>query len=215
MCAGSCHAIAIVHEAKSGQTRPEEAVIRLLHGFMAMSGLLVASTLLLTLSFRLPAALYGTGEVAEARIAEYLGFANVLSVFWGAVFTLTLVAVYAPHALALQSLSGIPLGQFLGRGIRNRLFREGRATEDGGGGIDRCALAGGVDGVPDVSRGLSLRRTGRETGSPRSSHSPATPDAVLVGPSCSIENLQPAKRTPFGEEFFMLRARCPRPSPSG
>ena len=115
VCAGSCHAIAIVHEAKSGQTKPEEAVNRLLHGFMAMSGLLVASTLLLTLSFRLPAALYGTGEAAEARITEYLGFANVLSAFWGAVFTLTLVAVYAPHALALRSLSGMPLGQFLSR----------------------------------------------------------------------------------------------------
>ena len=115
VCAGSCHAIAIVHEAKPGQTKPEEAVNRLFHGFMAMSGLLVASTLLLTLSFRLPAALYGTGEAAEARIAEYLGFANVLSAFWGAVFSLTLVAVYARHTLALRSLSGIPLGQFLSR----------------------------------------------------------------------------------------------------
>ena len=67
---GSCHAIAIVHGLKSGLTKPEEAVNRLLHGFTAMSGLLVASTLLLTLSFRLPAALYGTGEAAEARIAE-------------------------------------------------------------------------------------------------------------------------------------------------
>jgi len=115
VCAGSSHAIAIVQEAKSGETKPEEAVNRLLHGFMAMSGLLVASTLLLTLSFRLPAALYGTGEGAEARIAEYLGFANVLSLFWGAVFTLTLVAVYAPHGLALRSLSGMPLGQFLSK----------------------------------------------------------------------------------------------------
>ena len=115
VCAGSCHAISIVHEAKSGQTKPEEAVNRLLHGFMAMSGLQVASTLILALSFRLPAALYGTGEVAEARIAEFLGFANALSVFWGAVFTLTLVTVYAPHALALRSLSGIPRSQFLSR----------------------------------------------------------------------------------------------------
>ena len=43
-----------------------------LHGFLAMSGLAVAITLLLAVSFRLPAALYGTSELAEARIVEYL-----------------------------------------------------------------------------------------------------------------------------------------------
>ena len=86
---------------------------------MAMSGLLVASTLLLMLSFRLPALLYGTGEAADARIAECLGFANVMSAFWGAVFTLTLIAVYAPHALALRSLSGLPLAQLLSKGPGN------------------------------------------------------------------------------------------------
>ena len=32
------------------------------------------------------------------------------SVFWCAVSTLTLVAAYAPHALALPSLSGLPRG---------------------------------------------------------------------------------------------------------
>lgn len=32
------------------------------------------------------------------------------SVFWCAVSSLTLVAVYAPHGLALRSLSGTPLG---------------------------------------------------------------------------------------------------------
>ena len=48
----------------------------------------------------------------------------MLSAFWGAVFRLTLVAVYAPHALALRSLSGIPLGQFL-----NRAFETGSSVK--------------------------------------------------------------------------------------
>ena len=119
VCAGSRHATAIVHDARADENKAEEAVNRLLHAFMAMSGLLVASILLLMLSFRLPASLYGTGEAADARIAEYLGFANVLSVFWGVVFTLTLVAVYAPHALALRSLSGVSLGQILSKGLES------------------------------------------------------------------------------------------------
>ena len=119
VCAGSCHAIAIVHEAKAAKSKPEEALDRLLHAFMAMSGLLVASTLLVMLSFRLPASLYGTGDAADARIAEYLGFANVISTFWGVVFTLTLVAVYAPHAVALRSLSRLPFGQLLTKGLES------------------------------------------------------------------------------------------------
>ncbi len=119
VCAGSCHATAIVHDARAEENKAEEAVSRLLHAFMAMSGLLVASMLLLMLSYRLPASLYGTGEAADLRIAEYLAFANVLSIFWGAVFTLTLVAVYAPHALALRSLSGLSLGQILSKGLES------------------------------------------------------------------------------------------------
>ena len=119
VCAGSCHAIAIVQEAKAAEDKAREAVNRLLHACMAMSGLLVASTLLLMLSFRLPASLYGTGEAADARISEYRGFADVVSHSWSVVFTLTLVAVYAPHALALRSLSGLPLGQLMGKGLES------------------------------------------------------------------------------------------------
>ena len=104
VCAGACHAIATVQGGRAGKRRAEQAVDRLLHGFMAMSGLLVGSTLLLALSIRLPAGLYGTGEMADTRVAEYLELANTVSVFRGIVFTLTLVAVYAPHVLALRSL---------------------------------------------------------------------------------------------------------------
>lgn len=119
VCAGSCHATAIVHDVRAEENKWEEAVSRLLHGFMAMSGLLVASMLLLMLSFRLPASLYGTGDAAHLRIAEYLAFANVLSIFWSVVFTLTLIAVYAPHALSLRSLSGLSLGQTLSKGLES------------------------------------------------------------------------------------------------
>ena len=81
-----------------------------------MSALLVGSTLLLTLYFRLPLALYGAGEAASAVGADYLDFANVASIFWGIVMTLTLVAVYAPHAIALRSVAPVPLGDLLQKG---------------------------------------------------------------------------------------------------
>ena len=130
VCAGSCHAGAIVEDARAadrgdgGQTA-RDALDRLIHGMIAMSALLVASTLLLTLYFRLPQALYGTGEAASALGAEYLDFANVVSIFWGVVMTLTLVAVYAPHAVALRSLASVPLGQLLEKGTEGGAFYSG------------------------------------------------------------------------------------------
>lgn len=44
---------------------------QVLHGFLAMSGLVVAVTLFLAISFHPSAALYGTGEVAKEGIVEY------------------------------------------------------------------------------------------------------------------------------------------------
>ena len=130
VCSGSCHAGAIVEGARGadqgdgGQTA-RDALDRLVHGLIAMSALLVASTLLLALYFRLPQALYGTGEAALTRGAEYLDFANVVSIFWGVVMTLTLVAVYAPHAVALRSLASVPLGQLLEKGAEGGAFYSG------------------------------------------------------------------------------------------
>ena len=127
VCAGSCHATVIVEGARGGDQsdRTEaagNALDRLVHGLIAMSALLVASTLLLTLYFRLPQTLYGAGEAASTVGAEFLDFANVASMFWGVVMTLTLVAVYAPHAMALRSLAPVPLDQLLRKG------EEGSAT---------------------------------------------------------------------------------------
>ena len=131
VCAGSCQAGAIVEGARGadrsddgGQTA-RDALDRLIHGMIAMSALLVASTLLLALYFRLPQALYGAGEAASALGAEYLDFANVVSIFWGVVMTLTLVAVYAPHAVALRSLASVPLGQLLEKGTEGGAFYSG------------------------------------------------------------------------------------------
>ena len=59
VCAGSCHAAAIVESARGrddgdrGQAA-RDAADRLVHSLVAMSALLVGSTLLLTLYFRLP-----------------------------------------------------------------------------------------------------------------------------------------------------------------
>jgi len=121
VCAGSCHAAVIVEGARRGgqSDRTEaagNALDRLVHGLIAMSALLVGSTLLLTLYFRLPQTLYGAGEAASTVGAEFLDFANVASMFWGVVMTLTLVAVYAPHAMALRSLAPVSLDQLLRKG---------------------------------------------------------------------------------------------------
>ncbi len=134
VCAGSCHAAAIVEEAR-GENRGDgghaarDAADRLVHSLMAMSALLVGSTLLLTLYFRLPQALYGAGEAAAAGGAEYLDFANVVSIFWGVVMTLTLVAVYAPHAVGLRSHAPVPLGELLQRGAESGALYSGLAKK--------------------------------------------------------------------------------------
>ncbi|MCY3842036.1 MAG: hypothetical protein OXH69_00690 [Acidobacteria bacterium] len=134
VCAGSCHAAAIVEGARGrddgerGQAA-RDAADRLVHSLVAMSALLVASTLLLTLYFRLPQALYAAGEAAPAGGAEYVDFANVVSIFWGIVMTLTLVAVYAPHAVALRSHAPVPLGELLQQGAETSALYSGAAKK--------------------------------------------------------------------------------------
>ena len=98
VCSGSCHAIAIVEDAASpsrdsGQAA-RNAADRLVRCLIAMSALLVGSTLLLTLYFRLPLALYGAGEAGSAVGADYLDFANVASISRGA-FTRALARGHA------------------------------------------------------------------------------------------------------------------------
>lgn len=134
VCAGSCHAAAIVEGAAGkgqddGEQGARDAADRLVHSLIAMSALLVGSTLLLTLYFRLPQALYGAGEAAAPAGVEYLDFANVVSIFWGVVMTLTLVAVYAPHAVALRSHAPVPLGQLLQKGAESSAMYSGLARK--------------------------------------------------------------------------------------
>ena len=134
VCAGSCHAASIVEGARGGDhgdpgQTARDAADRLIHSLMAMSALLVGSTLLLTLYFRLPQALYRAGEAAPPGGAEYVDFANVVSIFWGIVMTLTLAAVYAPHAVALRSYAPVPLGQLLQQGVESGAFYSGMAKK--------------------------------------------------------------------------------------
>ncbi len=134
VCAGSCHAAAVVEGAGGGDEGDRDRAAReaadgLVHSLVAMSALLVGSTLLLTLYFRLPQALYGAGEAAAPAGAEYLDFANVVSIFWGVVMTLTLVAVYAPHAVALRSHAPVPLGRLLEKGAESGAFYSGLAKK--------------------------------------------------------------------------------------
>lgn len=112
VCAGSCHAAALVESAGTDEGAAGKAMNGLLHSLTAMSGLLVASSVLITLYFHLPARLYVSGEAAAA----YRGFAGAVSAFWGAILTLTLVAVYVPPAVGLRSLADAPLSELLNAG---------------------------------------------------------------------------------------------------
>ncbi len=127
VCAGSCHAAAVVESAGMDEGDAAKAMTSLLHSLLAMSGLLVAGSVLITLYFHLPAALYRSSEAAAA----YREFAGAVSAFWGAILTLTLVAVYAPHAVALRSAAGVPLSHLLNAGLdRASLFvRSWRKSE--------------------------------------------------------------------------------------
>ena len=65
-----------------------------------LSVVLVTSTLAASVFFHLPSELYGIeGEEPAARLSRY---ADALSVFWGAVYTLTLIATVAVPAARLQ-----------------------------------------------------------------------------------------------------------------
>ena len=113
VCAASCHGIALVDRARTERGRAKEVVDELVRSIMAMSGLLVGSTLLIALYLRLPARLYAGGEIADQRVSAYLDFANAVTILWGTILVLTLAALYLPHALAVRSLAGVRLGQLL------------------------------------------------------------------------------------------------------
>ena len=111
--AASCHGFALVDRARTERARAKEVVDDLVRSIMAMGGLLVGSTLLIALYLRLPASLYGVGDIADQRVSAHLNFANAVTILWGTILVLALAALYLPHALAVRSLAGIRLVQIL------------------------------------------------------------------------------------------------------
>ncbi|TQV71912.1 hypothetical protein [Denitrobaculum tricleocarpae] len=69
-------------------------------GFQSLSIVLVSTTIAAAVFFHLPARLYK--EDGEKIVTAY---ADEVTIFWGAIFTLTLIATYAPHLFRLRSLS--------------------------------------------------------------------------------------------------------------
>lgn len=69
-------------------------------GFQSLSVVLVSTVIAAAVSFHLPARLYD-GDGAKL-ISNY---ADEVTIFWGAIFTLTLLATYAPHLFRLRNLS--------------------------------------------------------------------------------------------------------------
>jgi len=69
--------------------------------FFGGSAILVTSTITATLFFQFPASLALPDSPAAKALGEY---ARTLTVFWGVVYTLTLVATFGPAALMLRNL---------------------------------------------------------------------------------------------------------------
>lgn len=68
-------------------------------GFQCLSIVLVSTTIAAAVFFHLPARLY---EEDAAKIVT--AYADEVTIFWGAIFTLTLIATYAPHLFRLRTL---------------------------------------------------------------------------------------------------------------
>ncbi|WP_282609774.1 hypothetical protein [Pelagibius sp. Alg239-R121] len=86
--------------SKLNQLELKAKIAILKRGFQSLSVVLVSTIIAAAIAFHLPARLY-QGE-GEKLINAY---ADELTIFWGAIFTLTLIATYAPHLFRLRSLS--------------------------------------------------------------------------------------------------------------
>lgn len=95
------HDLAVADRDKSADPALVTATLgRLTEGVKALGVVLVGSTVTASLFFHLPETLYG-GDVAKSVNA----YAATMSVFWGANFTLTLLAVYVPPYLGVRRLA--------------------------------------------------------------------------------------------------------------
>jgi hypothetical protein len=83
------------------QKRFDEGVKSLQFCFFGLSAVLVTSTATATLFFQFPVSFTIVETSTATVLTEY---ARTLAVFWGTVYTLTLVATFAPAALILRSL---------------------------------------------------------------------------------------------------------------
>jgi len=87
--------------AQDWQKRFDDGVKSLQFCFFGLSAVLVTSTITATLFFQFPVSLAAADTPPATALSEY---ARTLTVFWGTVYTLTLVATFAPAALILRSL---------------------------------------------------------------------------------------------------------------
>jgi len=78
-----------------------DRVNTLQESFLLLSAVLVTSTLTASLFFHLPTQVFEFENDSTLREA-LVSYARGLSVFWGAIYTLTLIAVFAPPGLILR-----------------------------------------------------------------------------------------------------------------
>ena len=90
----------------------------LLHSMIAMTVLLVASTVLIVLSLHNHHPLYED----EAVLEKFDNFADAISVLWGSIFTTILAGIYVPHIFRLQKTISNCKAQHQGRSDSNKQF---------------------------------------------------------------------------------------------
>ena len=102
VCAGSCHAITMTERVRAKEIQAGSALNSLLHGLMAMSIVLVLSTILVVTNWQIPMPLFGS---SGNRLEPFVRISQATSVFWGAVFTSTIIAVYGPQMIRLTQVA--------------------------------------------------------------------------------------------------------------
>ncbi len=97
---GALAAAMIAASASMGDgDKINSARTQLLHSMIAMTVLLVASTVLIVLSLHNHHPLYED----EAVLEKFDNFADSIGVFWGSIFTTILAGIFVPHIFRLQT----------------------------------------------------------------------------------------------------------------
>ena len=113
---------------KDGTQQFTARVKLLLHCFYVLSGVLVTSTLTALLFFHLPVTALSAIPGTNGLSADAASFASALGTFWGAIYSLTLFAVFVgPAAKIYVHVRTVLVGDEHGKSVADWLREHGLA----------------------------------------------------------------------------------------